>query len=36
MVPRLGRDVAVRIHRAIHTGEGITDRNQLAALTCHG
>ena len=25
-----------RLHGAAHTGEGITDRNQLAALTLHG
>ena len=32
MVPRLGRDVAVRIHRAIHTGDNFTDRNQLTRV----
>ena len=31
--PRLGRDVADRLHRAAHTGEGITDRNQTVSFT---
>ena len=31
-----GRGVADRLHGAAHTGEGITDRNQLAALSLHG
>ena len=34
--PRLGRVVSDRFHGAAQTGEGITDRNQLAALTLHG
>ena len=33
MVPRLGRGFADRFHGAAHTGEGITDGNQLAALS---
>ena len=36
VVARLGRGFAERLHRAVHTREGITDRNQLAALTLHG
>ena len=36
VVPRLGRRFTDRFHRAAHTGEGITDRNQLATLTLHG
>ena len=36
VVQRLGRGFADRFHRATHTGEGITDGNQLAALTLHG
>ena len=36
VVPRLGRGFADRLDRAAHTGEGITDRNQPAALTLHG
>ena len=33
-LPGLGRGLA-RFHRTVHTGEGITDRNQRAALTLH-
>ena len=36
MVQRLGRGVADRFHRTAQIGQGITDRNQLAALTLHG
>ena len=34
-LPLLGCGFAGRCHWAVHTGEGITDRNQLAALTLH-
>ena len=36
VVQRLGRGAADRFHRTAQIGQGITDRNQLAALTLQG
>ena len=36
VVQRLGRGFTDRLHRAAQIGEGITDRNQLAAWLLHG
>ena len=36
VVPRLGRGIADRFHRAAHTGEGITNRNQPVSFVLHG
>ena len=36
VVPRLGRGVAVRLHRPIQAAEDFTDGNQPVSLTRHG
>ena len=36
LVQRLGRCFTDRFHRTAQIGQGITDGNQLAALTLHG